>query len=458
VAADVVAQRSDSSFARAFPLPCRLLGVSFLAFLSLVADASAYIKPVIEQNLPAITGQVAQGGAVGVPGVSCGSTCTVLYQAEQEAGSLAPLVEESTGLRQAGGTLPRWSTLGTVAMGANSFLIGWTIGSGIYKKFLTVEIPPVNPATGYIYGYRDIKAKPCNPNWSSCIAPGSPPGAQFYFNTDYYEGGVRKGNTSFVYPENPFNYWPPVPGPFTSYVNTGTGWTGGVLFAFDLTGPIEPYTNQPYDRQTPSWTGQPQSQAELEDRVRDALDSGSADYFQAWDAFQLDPENYPDPRKTDEEEDHRCDRTPGATYENPLGSIDPEPFAPYVLSSFYVPERPTGTEEVDVFLRYGETFWVPGRYPETTPQYIDDWGGWGYRHIKAKHGWSNLDQEETETALLDPAPELQPSGNWLYESPVLPTPGSGGVGCFRQVALDFEPGPNDPAARGIVTSFNVVVP
>ena len=444
---------------RSFTLPVVAV-VASLIFFSLTARAGAYIEPVIEQNLPAIAEQVAQGGAVQVPGVSCGSTCGALYQAEQNAGSVTALVEESTGVRQAVGAFPKWSRIGTVSMGGTAFTLGWAIGTGIYKKFLTAEIPAVNPATGYIYDYRNIKAKPCDPSWSSCVGPGSPADAQFYFNTDYYQGSVKKGNKSFVDPSNPYNYWPPIPGPFESYIHEGIGWAGGVIHAFETEGPVQPYVDQPSDRQTPTWPGQPQSGAQLEDALRAALDSGSFGFFQAFEAFKLDPENHPDPGVTAEKEDHRCDRAPGAAYKNP-GRNGPEaPFTPYLLGELNVPNRPPGTGAVDVYLRYGETHWIPGRDPSTSPKYIDDWGGWGYRKIKAKHGWSALAEAETREALLDPLPDFNPnSGNWLYESATLETGGAEGTSCFRRVAVDFgPPAGGDPAERGVVTSFNVVIP
>jgi hypothetical protein len=159
---------------------------------------------------------------------------------------------------------------------------------------------------------------------------------------------------------------------------------------------------------------------------------------------------------TQEEEDHRCDRAPGATYENPGGNDDPDPFTKYLDDAFAVTTYPAGYEGSDVYLHYGTTYWVPGGNPAQTPWYLDDWGGWGYRHILAKHGWSELDQQETEEALVDDAdPSQTPNGNWDYETP-LSTPGQGGVSCTRTVIVDFRTGNGDPGPRGVVTSFNKV--
>lgn len=117
---------------------------------------------------------------------------------------------------------------------------------------------------------------------------------------------------------------------------------------------------------------------------------GSYPLTQAFLDFLADPEDFPNPVVTQKREDHRCDRSPGPTYRNPDGNIDPDPFAKHITEPFEVTDRPGTGAGVDVFLHEGTTHWIPGRNPETAPQdqYLDAWGGWGYRHILAKHGWS----------------------------------------------------------------------
>lgn len=60
------------------------LGVGFLA-LTGVAPAGAAaqgLEPVVQQNIPAIAEHLARGGATDVPGVTCGTTCSTLWQQE----------------------------------------------------------------------------------------------------------------------------------------------------------------------------------------------------------------------------------------------------------------------------------------------------------------------------------------------------------------------------------------
>ncbi|HEV7483494.1 MAG TPA: hypothetical protein VGO13_10390 [Solirubrobacterales bacterium] len=161
-------------------------------------------------------------------------------------------------------------------------------------------------------------------------------------------------------------------------------------------------------------------------------------------------------RITEEKEDHRCDRAPGATYEDPGGNETPEPFESKIEAPFTVTTRPEGFGSTEVFLRWGTSYWKPGIKEFEGIPYIDLWGGWGYRHILAKHGWSALDREETELALTTALPT--PTGKeskFVYSAPDTDK-GAGGVECIRHVVVDFESGGGDPSPRGIVTSFNGV--
>jgi hypothetical protein len=194
---------------------------------------------------------------------------------------------------------------------------------------------------------------------------------------------------------------------------------------------------------------------QLQDRTLTELESGNYPLTNAFINHMEDPENYPDPRVTRTKQDHRCDRsTP--TYFNPDTGSAHAPFDPYYPWTFAVTNRPPGYDLTDVYLRYGTTDWGPTVDPTRTPFARDDWLGWGWRKIAAKHGWSELDRSETQLALTEAAPVPAPddSGNWDYILPV--DPGAGGVSCERIVAVDFRTGDGDPAPRGIVTSFNAV--
>ncbi|MCB0866064.1 MAG: hypothetical protein KDB58_10150 [Solirubrobacterales bacterium] len=197
------------------------------------------------------------------------------------------------------------------------------------------------------------------------------------------------------------------------------------------------------------------SRSTVESRLESALGTGEFSQAAAWFAFQEDPERYPDPRVTRLQEDHRCDRSPGPSYSNPAGNADPAPFDVRDASPYTVTDVPEGLDHSGVRLRYGTTWWGPGRVEmQPEEQAVDDWRGWGYRHIRSKHGWSLLDEQETRLALLTSPAEDQGSGKYIYKLAV--SSGTGGVGCERRVVVDFVQGPDDPAPRGIVTSFNAV--
>jgi hypothetical protein len=196
---------------------------------------------------------------------------------------------------------------------------------------------------------------------------------------------------------------------------------------------------------------------QLQDRTQSELNTTNYPVVNDFLNYQEDPRDFPNPLVTKTNWKHACDRSPGAAFMNPDMNLNPDdPFAKYYDTPFSVTNRPAGYETTDVYLRWGSTFWWPGVDPSHLPggPYVDDWGGWGYRHIKAKHGWSDADLQETEDALVAAVPFQDPNhpDNWDYVLPV--SPGVGGVSCARWVAVDFNPGSGEP--RGIVTSFNKV--
>jgi hypothetical protein len=204
--------------------------------------------------------------------------------------------------------------------------------------------------------------------------------------------------------------------------------------------------------------GQPTaSSAEaLRKSLKEALEGSAYPELNRLYNSEQEPENYPDPRITKEREDHRCDRAPGATYEDPGGNETPGPFEKKIEASFTVTTPPEGFGSTEVFLRWGTTYWRPGVNEFEGIPYIDLWGGWGYRHILAKHGWSALDREETESALIAGLPvPTDKESKFVYSTPDIDK-GAGGVECIRHVVVDFGAREGDPSPRGIVTSFNGV--
>lgn len=209
--------------------------------------------------------------------------------------------------------------------------------------------------------------------------------------------------------------------------------------------------------------GQPTAPAPeaLRESLKEALESGEYPGYNRLYNFEHEPENLPDPLITKDQEDHRCDRSPGPSYENSDGNVSPEPFAKKIETPFTVTNRPEGVESNPVYLRWGTTFWEPGSEKFKGTPYLDLWGGWGYRHIVAKHGWSALDREETELALATGTPKPAGGLKYRYETPEI-AKGVGNVPCTRVVIVQFETGKDpqteeeDPAPRGVVTSFHEV--
>jgi PASTA domain len=81
------------------------------------------------------------------------------------------------------------------------------------------------------------------------------------------------------------------------------------------------------------------------------------------------------------------------------------------------------------------------------------WGNptWGYRHVEIEHGWDNeRDRADTQAALFDPAPEPDdPGSHQFYFFYLGPTR----VPCTRRVVARFDVRGQEPAKRGIITSF-----
>jgi hypothetical protein len=213
-------------------------------------------------------------------------------------------------------------------------------------------------------------------------------------------------------------------------------------------GPIQDYTGQPYTQQTVIWSDKPADRAQLETRTRTALESGEYPLLDLWYAHLLDPVNYPDPTTT-ENEDHRCDLSRPA-YKNAGGSASPTPHTPNLPDPLPASGRPSGAAGApDPYLRWGTTSWGGTN--------IDNWAGWGWRHIQAKHGWSAADEAATRTTLQAPVfTEEQTATSMRYYGPEYQ---QNGAICRRRVVVEYgvQTGDPDGTPKGIITSFAEVV-
>jgi nitrogen fixation protein len=444
--------------------------IAFSIACSLPASAQALVQEVVKQNASAVAEYTYRSGGSAVPGGTCGSTCTTIWNLQHTTPPGAnPTVTETLNrqlveLGRKVKTLPKASLIGKVSLAATSFTVGLWIGDLINDKLLHIGGP----------------AEPAEPNYES-------------FSLVWYWHGENLGDWNLWAPRDGY-YLQASPGnvrAFKRWTGTTEGscsnldpepseyldltlaedacYLGGEKMGmrqlhayvydqpFEIPEPIQDFDEDEYDIRIGDWPEEPASMSQLETRVQAAIEEDDLPLTNAFLAHALQPENYPDPRITKTRQDHRCDRTPGPRYANPGGNVSPEPFAKHIATPFTITNRPEGYGSVDVYLHAGTTHWIPGKDPEEPTSYLDDWGGWGYRHIVAKHGWSELDLKETELALASSFPEqVGETAKYVYSLPIS-SPGAGGVGCVRHVVVKFELEMEDPRPLGIMTSFNEVV-
>jgi hypothetical protein len=393
---------------------------------------------VLTDNVPAVADYAARGGGATIPGVSCDATCADSWAEEHRPIANQPasaeLHRELRNFRTRLGLLPRATIVVARVNAAVAGVVGvYVVGTLANKKLLRVGFPSHVPAGGLdqvTWVARQPGAQ-LAASKTAGVAPAyaTEPLFELEYSTTNYNGVVYGWNRwepssscqplddvlsygksldlgipslrCFEHYEGPYGIYTYPDGRFTQIVR-----------ADDLTapGPIEDYTGQTYDKSIQTWPDKPTTREELESRTRDALQSDDYNMFEAWELHQLDPENYPDPTTT-EKEDHRCDLT-NPLYKNPQ---DDDAFTPAhapKAGPFDTPSRPPGAiGKPDPLLRYGTTSWAGAD--------LDSWDGWGWRHIRAKHGWSSLDAVETQQTLEAPGVTFQQSDTSMkYVRPV----------------------------------------
>jgi hypothetical protein len=329
--------------------------------------------------------------------------------------------------------------------------VSWKIGTGIRTKLLKIglpepPLPKVSPANGtlafHTVGYNSsLNSAPLpadgwllrwwygSTQWSSVNLSHGWGHACAYLTGPPDDFRVLTGVATVGWCE-------PAPVPVESY------WLKENELG--LAAPIQDYVDQQWDKQTFNWDGKPGSKEDLEARTRAALESGSYPMLNRWYAHLLEPDNYPDPTTT-EEQDHRCDVS-APPYKNRGGNASPDPYLPQVPTAFSSTARPSGAVGApDPYLRHGRTEW--GR------EYIDRWPGWGWRHIQAKHGWSPIDEAASRAALETPATTVEQSPTSMrYEGAEYQ---QNGAVCRRVVIVEYGVQEGDPAGtpKGIITSY-----
>jgi hypothetical protein len=170
----------------------------------------------------------------------------------------------------------------------------------------------------------------------------------------------------------------------------------------------------------------------------------------------VNPDSLPDLDNGPDEDDRGCDRsTPEYPVPTPPDQPDIQDFEP-LTDSTLVDSPVFKTDREDTTLRWG---------PQPSFTGFDEFGNpnynkWGYRHIRAGHGWSLADDADTRIALVDgvPRPSRNPRSKdaQVYYGPKYP--GSVGETCRREVVVEYgvwdgEQWDGTPAPRGIITSF-----
>jgi hypothetical protein len=158
---------------------------------------------------------------------------------------------------------------------------------------------------------------------------------------------------------------------------------------------------------------------------------------------RVNPDPLPDPSELGDSEGE-CEPSTGEyPVSAPPNDPTPEPFD--VIDDESLVERSTFLSlHGNTLLRWGEArLDMRLEYPR--------YPGWGYQHIKAKHGWSSVDERSTRAALLTSAyPNRTWAEAWDFIGPAYT---QGRTLCTREVIVNFAVQGEEPQPRGISTSY-----
>lgn len=446
--------------------------VAAAAFSVAVAPARA-LSPAVESHLPEITEHVVRGGATDLPGVACGAVCADIWDEEQRlkparVSSAEPIQRAARNVRIGTKVLPPMSVLGRVTLSGTSFSIGWKVGGAVRTKLLKIGVPESPPLDEYFVNFHI--------DWLEQGAPiahaGTAPVSAYYIHAYTSDGntlnGFLRGN-------------PALKGACATNYDHGGGpaWTDVITgssacsqgFAeplgyrdvhayyrlgedFHTPEPITDYSGQPFDKETTDWPDEPTSRADAEERTRRELERAlSKPFVDLLDYLLGEPDachpidsNVCNDDPTDEERRRRCrpaTSTPSGTDPDPnrpREQFAPEQYETHTGGFKRVPEGGVLPTE-DAQLKYGWT---------RNPRSGDDWPGWGWRHVDAKHGWSEADIEATQDALARPPERV--GGRLIYKGQEYP--GLDGAWCQRRVVFgDERVAREEPEPKQIITSY-----
>jgi hypothetical protein len=450
--------------APSLPLPLALsvfvcvLGFALGATVALPAQVLATAQVILDS--PDQTAElIARGSGVPVTGVGCLQTCEDGWTAEH--GLVAPppslwerFVTQSRNFRTRVGLVPKpIAIIGRVSLAAGLVVIGVRAGEGAYRKWIAASIPagpggstgcpncqvtsefliPViqgqvisgvtAPEDGWMYGYVVNTYGPATYGVASC---------------ENMEGLTTRQ------PAGARNL--PMPGG----VSCLSGGVGALHAAFVSVDDLlqdrqwQDWTNQPFDRDEENWGGRSWTSEDLKRRMLEELATGKYSEWESWLGYVLDNKNYANPFAPINEANHRCDYgTP--PYRNTPNPIFPVPFAE-LLGPYPTSSRPSGAADTpNPYLRWGRASWQGGDR--------DNWNGFGFRHIQAKHSWTEDDKESTRLALADPDPSKKIEDNPTSMVYLGPEVAHDGAVCQRRVVVVYAPDADSGIPLGILTSY-----
>lgn len=407
------------------------------------------------------------GGTADIPGVSPSSVAEDWYLEEHRPypnmAASTDMHDEFTTLRQRMGNLTKLARIGRFALGGIGGIIAWEVGGKVLHALMPAqgEVAATERVVTHVAFYSKgdsiasigctIGAPACPPN---AVVNMQAPSAGRVYSTD-------TNQTLFMYGADNNNprcndtVSGVPPGAqvistgiirYQAFCNQAAGGYGYKLYFDPITrGGFSPGvslgTATATSTASPVYSpAQPTSKAQAELRMQDEFATGnypmSEQLLQHLDA----PLEYPDPRVTEEKVEHRCDVSTPA-YENPGGNSVPDPYAQKLPEPLPTNGRPSGAAGApDPYLRWGSAEWGG--------DFIDDWPGWGWRHIRAKHGWSAADEAATRMTLASPVGTIEESPTSMRY--VGPEYQQSGAICARTVVVEFG---EATGPKGVITSF-----
>lgn len=391
-------------------------------------------------------------------------------RATRSRSSVEQLNREIRTIRPKVGLNPALRVLVTISLGVEAGRLGWKIGTGINSKFLRLGLPANGTPAGYTFPEINFRqAGERSQIWYKVPVP-EDGWVWSIFSTAYswqrsmeYRPRVSNGlcqQQAFTPPQGfievsaPAEQYACRPSPYdTKEAVTDLKIAYKPENALKAEGPIEDYAGQPYDKL--SYAPSDPGRSVVGDRLRMALESGSYPELNKKLDFELGTPNACDPVEpnlcnpptTEQERERACEPSSG-TGSDPapeLGTAENSP-AFYDDKATFPRKTPSGGETMTA-LRVGVL-------RSTTRKPL---AGWGWRHVKAKHGWDEADIAATAAALRDPLGEIDnPSGTstLIYHGPEY-RPREGLV-CERIVLVAPTPLEGEPKSKEILTSYGAV--